>query len=58
MENHTEVIQETKHSTTIWLNNSSAGYISQESENINSKRYKYPNVHSSIIDSSQEKEAT
>ena len=53
-----EVTQETKHSTTIWLNNSSAGYISQESENINSKRYKYPNIHSSIIDSSQKKEAT
>ena len=53
-----EVTQETKHSATVWLNNSSAGYISQESENINSKGYTYPSVHSSIIDSSQEKEAT
>ena len=52
-----EVTQETKHSAAVWLN-SSAGCISQESENINSKGYTCPSVHSSIIDSSQEKEAT
>ena len=58
MEISTEVPQKTKNSTTIWCSNSTAGYISGENKNTNSKRYMHPNVHSSIIHNSQDIEAT
>ena len=37
---------------------STPGYISEENETVNSKRYMHPNVHSSIIYNSQDLEAT
>ena len=48
----------TKTRTTIRPSNSTLGYISEENENINSKRYMHPNVHSSIIYKSQDMELT
>ena len=47
MQNSMEVHQKIKHRTTIWSSNST-------SENINSKRYMYPEVHCSIIHNSQD----
>ena len=46
-----EVSQKTENRTT---SNSNPGYRSEENENTNSKRYMHPNVHSSIIYSSQD----
>ena len=40
----------------IWSRNSTHGYISKGNEKINSKRYMYPDVHSSIIYDSQDME--
>ena len=38
--------------------NSTPGYLSEENENTNLKRYMHPNIHSSIIYNSQDMEAT
>ena len=35
-----------------------AGYLSEENKNTNLKRYMHPNVHTSIIYSSKDMEAT
>ena len=43
---------------TIWFSKSTAGYISKESKNTNSKKYMQPNVQSCIIHNSQDVEAT
>ena len=48
----------TKESTTIQSGNHTSGYLSKENENTNWKRYIYPYVHSSIIYSNQDMEAT
>ena len=58
MENYIEFPQKTKNRTTIWSRNSTPGYTSKENENINSKRYMHPYVHSSTIYKSQDVEAT
>ena len=38
--------------------NSTPGYITEENENINSKRYMHPSVHSSTIHNRQDMETT
>ena len=48
-----EVPQKTRNRIIIRYSNCTAGYISEENENINFKRYKHPNVHRSIIYNSQ-----
>ena len=53
-----EVPQNTKNRTIIRSSNSTPGYTSKENKNINSKRHMHPNVHSSIIYNSQDREAT
>ena len=58
MENSTEVPQKIKNRVTIWSINSSFGYLPEENENTNLKRYLHPYVHWSIIHSSQEMEKT
>ena len=50
--------QKTKNRITVWSNNSTSGYISEENENTNSKRYRHPYVHVSIIYSNQDMETT
>ena len=50
--------QNTKNKTTIWSSNSTPGYISEENENTDLKRYMHPNVHRGIIYKSQDMEAT
>ena len=47
-----------KNRTTVWASNSIPQYISEKTENTNSKRYMHPNVYSSIIYNSQDTEAT
>ena len=49
VENSREVPQKTKNRMTMWSSNSTAGYISKESENTNLKTYTYHKVHSIII---------
>ena len=49
VENSMEVSQKTKNRTTIGISNSISGYISEENENTNLKRYMHPNVYISII---------
>ena len=56
MENSMEVPQKTKNRTTIRSSNPTPGHIS--SENSNSKRYMYPNIHSSNIHNSQDIKTT
>ena len=58
MKNSIQVPQKIKHRTTSWPSNSTSGYISEESQNTNSKRYMHPNVHCNIIYNSQITEAT
>ena len=41
----------------ILLSLSTPGYVTEENENINSKRYMHPSVYSRIIYSSQDMEA-
>ena len=55
-ENCMEVPQKTKNRTTIQSSNPTPGHAFRE--NHNSKRYMYPNVHSSTIYNSQDMEAT
>ena len=47
-----------KNATTIWFSNLTSGNISKRNENINSKRYVYSHVHSSIIYDTQDMEKT
>ena len=58
MENCMAVPWKNKNRTTIRSSNSTPGYLSEENENMNSKRYLHPNVHCSIIYNSQDMEAT
>jgi len=51
MENNINASQKMKNRTTIWSNNSIPGYTPEGTERTNLKRYMYPNVHRSIIDS-------
>ena len=50
-------LKKTKNRNTIWSSNSPSGYISEEKETINLKRYMHPNVHNSINYNSQDMEA-
>ena len=47
-----------KNRTTIWSSNSTSGYLSEENENTNLKRYMHSYVHRNIIYNSQDMEAT
>ena len=58
MENNMEVPQKIKNRTTVRSGNSTPGYLSEENENTNSKRYMHPCVHCSIIYNSQDMDAT
>ena len=58
MENSTEVTQKTKNQSTIWSSNPSTGYLPQRLENPYLKRYLRTDIHSSIIHSGQDMEAT
>ena len=46
-----------KNGVTIWFSNPSPGHVSGKKKTLNSKRYTYPNVHSSTIYNSQDMEA-
>ena len=48
MENSMIYSQKTKNTTTMWPSNFSSGYIFKKNENMNSNRYTYPSVHSSM----------
>ena len=54
MGNSVKFLQKIINGTTIQPSNSTPGYLSKENENANYKRYIHPNVHSSIIYSSQD----
>ena len=41
--------QKTKNRTTIWLSNHISGYLSEENENTNLRRYLHTYIHYSII---------
>ena len=56
MENKMEDPQKIKNRATKWSSNSTAGYLSEENENTDSKRYIHPNVHCSIIHNREEME--
>ena len=58
MENSMEFPQKIKNRTAIWFSNSTTGYLSEENENTNLKKYMHPYVHCSIIYSTQYMEAT
>ena len=53
-----EMPQKIKNRTTIWPSYSTSGYLTEEHENTNSKRYLHPDVDSSIIYNWQDMEAT
>ena len=57
MEDSMEAPEKTKNRATIWSNNSTTGYVSEENENTYLKRYMYTNAHSGTIYSSQGMEA-
>ena len=56
MENSLEIPYTTENRTLIWSSNPTPEYISRE--NYNLERYMHPNVHNSIIYSSEGMEAT
>ena len=58
MENSMEMPQNIKNTTTLWHNNFTFGYLSEETQNTNSKRYMDPYVHCGAIYNSQDVEAT
>ena len=53
-----EVPQMTKNRIIIWCSIFTSGYIFEEKENINSKRYIHHNDHNNIIYNRQDMEAT
>ena len=57
MKNSLDVPQETKNTTTVWPSNFTPEYIYKGNEDTNLKMYAH-NVHSSIIYSSLDREAT
>ena len=58
MENNMEMPQKIKNRIAMWSSNSTSGYLFEENENTNSKRYLQLYVHYSIIYNSQDKETT
>ena len=57
VENSTETPQEIKSGTASWTSDPTFGNISKGTQNTNSKEYKHPYVHCSIIHNSQDMEA-
>ena len=53
VENSMEFPQKTKNGTAFWFSDATAGIITQESWNTNSKEPAHPYVHSSVIYNSQ-----
>ena len=53
-----EILQKIKHGTTIWPSNSTSGYLTEENENMNLKKYMHAYVHYRIIYNSQDMETT
>ena len=53
MENSMEFPQKVKNRTIIQSSNSTTGHLSEKNENTNSKRYRHPYVHCSIMHNSQ-----
>ena len=49
--------QKTKNRTTMLPSNPTSRYISEKNKNTNSQRFMHPNVHSSIIHNSQDRDA-
>ena len=45
MENSIEFPQKIKNRTTIWLSNSTSGYLSEKNENTNLKNNLHPHIH-------------
>ena len=58
METVWRFLKKLKNRTTIWSSNSTSWYLSEETENTNSKIYLYPQVHNSIVYNSQDMETT
>ena len=58
MANSMEVSQKTRNRTTVWLSNSTPGYISEKNKNSNLKRYMHTNVHRGTVYSCQYMVAT
>ena len=56
MENSVKLPQ--KHRTTVGSSQSISGCLSEENKNTNSQRYMHLNVHSSIINNSEDRKAT
>ena len=56
--NSTVFPQKLKNRITIWIRNSTLGYLSEENGNTNLKSYMHSHVHCSIIYSSQDMETT
>ena len=52
------VPQKVKNRATSWPSNSTSGYLSQDIQNSNSKRYMHPYGHSSTLYNSQDMKAT
>ena len=57
VESSMEINQKIKNGTALWLCDSTSGNLSKETRNTNSKEYKHPYVHCSIIYSRQDMEA-
>ena len=58
MENSMETPLNSKNRTTIWSSSFAFGYLSEENENSNSKRYIHLEVNYSIIHNSQTLDTT
>ena len=58
VENSVEIPQKIKNRAIIWSSGSTSGYLSEENNNANLKKYLEPYVHGSIIYISQGMEAT
>ena len=58
MKNNTKIPQKIKNITIIWSSNYIPGYLCEENENIDLKRYMHLSVHSSIIYNSQDVKVT
>ena len=57
VENSMELSQKIKNGTALWPSDSTSESLSKEVQNINSKEYKHPYVHCSIVYNSQDLEA-
>ena len=53
VESSMEILQKIKTGTVLWPSDSTSGYVSEETQNTNSKEYMHPYVHCSVIYNSQ-----